>query len=207
MTSYTSEQLYLAAIGEQQDRISFSEEDLQAVVSEEIERMYSSIQRIRLVYFLWGMKATDPFYQMMRKNMYTSQRSRLCPRIRLDRRYKTPSFAWERIRQRIASTKTNAKTKSEPGKGRSYIAYVGRKGSGKKEKAKVVLMSEHVTINKKTHTVDPHVFDAEPEWARVAGLLIEQKLKRLRCLNRTLASVSRALCSYAKQVRQETEGQ
>ena len=55
MTSYTSEQLYLAAIGEQQDRISFSEEDLQAVVSEEIERMYSSIQRIRLVYFLWGM--------------------------------------------------------------------------------------------------------------------------------------------------------
>lgn len=78
------------------------------------------------------------FYQMMRDSMYTPHRTTLCPRVRFDQRYQTPTFAWERIHQHIVAAGADTKGQSKAGSGRSYMAFVRRKGSVKKEKAKVV---------------------------------------------------------------------
>ena len=101
----STEKLYLAAVGNRKDREMISVDEIQGIVLEEIDNMRASLQRIRVAYFLQGVKETDPFYQMMRDSMYTAQRTTLCPRVRFDQRYQTPSFAWERIHQHVGSVR------------------------------------------------------------------------------------------------------
>lgn len=197
MQFHSTEKLYLAAVGSQKDRELISEDDIQGIVQEEIKHMKSSLQRIRVAYYLLGLKATDPFYQMMRSSMYTAQRTTLCPRVRFDQRYQTPSFAWERIHQHIVAARTGGRPQTKAGAGRSYMAFVRRKGAAKKEKAKVVLTAEHVPINKKSLSISPSAFDNEPEWARVSGLLIDRKLSELRKRTRALSHISRAIVRFA----------
>ena len=203
MTLPTTEQLYLAAVGKQDERELIAEEDLHAAIQEEISRMHTIIQRLRIIYFLLGVKATDPFYQMMKKSMFTDQRSTLCPRVRMDRRYQTPSFAWERIRQHVVPAKADDRPNKSKGAGRSYLAFVRRKGAARKEKAKVILTSEYLKINKKTQMLSLSAFAGEPEWARVAGLLIETRMGALRRQNRSLADISRAVHRFAARVEAE----
>lgn len=57
----STENLYLAAVGSQKDRELISEDDIQGIVQEEIKHMKNSLQRIRVAYYLLGLKATDPF--------------------------------------------------------------------------------------------------------------------------------------------------
>ena len=201
----STEQLYLAAVGSQKDREAISEDEIQGIVQEEVANIKSSLQKIRVAYFLQGVKATDPFYQMMRDSMYTAQRTKLCPRVRFDQRYQTPTFAWERIHQHVVAAGASGKTQSKAGAGRSYMAFVRRKGAVKKEKAKVILTAEHVPINKKTLSVASSAFDNEPEWARVSGLLIEKQLGVLRKRTRALSQVSRAIARFLKVMQQSGE--
>ena len=201
----STEKLYLAAVGNRKDREMISVDEIQGIVLEEIDNMRASLQRIRVAYFLQGVKETDPFYQMMRDSMYTAQRTTLCPRVRFDQRYQTPSFAWERIHQHVVPAGASGKTQSKAGAGRSYMAFVRRKGAVKKEKAKVVLTAEHVPINKKTLSVASSAFDNEPEWASVSGLLIEKQLGGLRKRTRALSQVSRAIARFLKVVQQSGE--
>ena len=147
--------------------------------------------------------ALTGFYQMMRSTMYSGDRTRLCPRVRFDPRYKTPSFSWERIEQHVLPGDTGHKPKKEKGKGRSYMAFVRMKGAARKEKAKVVLTSRHLKINRKTHALSAAAFEGEPEWARVAGELIERKLSVLRRQNRALSNISRAVHRFKSLVHEK----
>jgi hypothetical protein len=144
MSDTPTEELYLAAEGSPADRDRISEKEIADVVRQEIEGIQTSLKRIRVAYFLLGMKVTDPFYQMMRSTMYSGDRTHLCPRVRFDPRYQTPSFSWERIEQHVLPGHTGHKPKKEKGKGRSYMAFVRMKGAARKEKAKVVLTSRHL---------------------------------------------------------------
>lgn len=205
MKFHSTEKLYLIAVGSQKDREAISEDELQEIVQESVTTIKSSLQRIRVAYYLQGVKATDPFYQMMRDSMYTPHRTTLCPRVRFDQRYQTPTFAWERIHQHIVAAGADTKGQSKAGSGRSYMAFVRRKGSVKKEKAKVVLTAEHIPINKKTLSVAYSAFDNEPEWARVSGRLIEKELGMLRKRTRALSQVSRALARFLKVIQKSRE--
>lgn len=203
MSGTSTEELYLAAEGSPADRDRISEKEIADVVRQEIEGIQTSLQRIRVAYFLLGMKVTDPFYQMMRSTMYSADRTHLCPRVRFDPRYQTPSFSWERIEQHVLPGHTRHKPKKEKGKGRSYMAFVRMKGAARKEKAKVVLTSRHLKINRKTHSLSAAAFEGEPEWAKVAGELIETKLSVLRRQNRALSNISRAVHRFKSLVHEK----
>lgn len=203
MSDTPTEELYLAAEGSPADRDRISEKEIADVVREEIEGIQMSLKRIRVAYFLLGMKVTDPFYQMMRSTMYSGDRTHLCPRVRFDPRYQTPSFSWERIEQHVLPGHTGHKPKKEKGKGRSYMAFVRMKGAARKEKAKVVLTSRHLKINPKTHSLSAAAFEGEPEWAKVAGELIETKLSVLRRQNRALSNISRAVHRFKSLVHEK----
>lgn len=168
-----------------------------------VGQMQKAVEALRQSLFRQGRTATDLYIQMAKENAFGPDETKLFPRVRLDKRYGSPSFYWERLIRHvypITPTKPLVKT---PGKGRSYEAFVRRKGSSKKEKMRVVLLSEHVPINKKTLSVPMRVFDGEPEWARLAAQLIEPQLTALRVQNKALSDISRALIRLVRLMEKD----
>ena len=124
----------------------------------------------------------------------------LAPRVRMDARYGTPSFFWERtVRHAYPLT---ARQPQKPSRTRTYTAYIPRKGSRQKEKMRVYLLSKHIPVVKKTSSVPDSVFDSEPAWAQTAAHLIEPELTELRkqakAVSRLSQAVMRASAAFAK---------
>ena len=59
MSDTPTEELYLAAEGSPADRDRISEKEIADVVRQEIEGIQTSLKRIRVAYFLLGMKVTE----------------------------------------------------------------------------------------------------------------------------------------------------
>lgn len=168
-----------------------------------VSQMRNAVEALRQSLFRQGRTATDLYIQMAKENAFGPEETKLLPRVRLDKRYGTPSFYWERMIRHVYPTTSAKPLVKTPGKGRSYEAFVRRKGSPKKEKMRVVLLSEHVPINRKTLSVPMRVFDREPEWARLAAQLIEPQLTALRVQNKALSDISRSLIRLVRLMEKE----
>ena len=144
-----------------------------------------------------GMK---PEYKDKIFDAFTREETLLAPRVRMDARYGTPSFFWERtVRHAYPLT---ARQPQKTSRTRTYTAYIPRKGSRQKEKMRVYLLSKHIPVVKKTSSVPDSVFDSEPAWAQTAAHLIEPELTELRkqakAVSRLSQAVMRASAAFAK---------
>ena len=165
----------------------------------EIKNLNKSIAAIREVLLVSGLACTDIYHEMARKNCFSSDETWLLPRVRKDSRYGTPSFYWESTI--MCFRPMNSKKRSKPvQRKRSYEAFVCSKDVKSKEKMRVILLSKHIAINKRTLTVPQNTFAKEPEWARIAASLIEPKLVYLRRISKETSSLSKKVCALSKIV-------
>lgn len=177
-------------------REKLTDEIIIGALQEQLSLMSNSIETIRLIFLSAGLKATDSYIEMSKKYAFTKDETLINPRIRLDPRYKTPSFFWEKtIRHAVP---LNATVKSGPM--RSYEAYVRVNGSATKKKMRVYLLSKHVPVNTRTKMTTMSNFEDEPTWARMAAELIEPKLTLLRKLSGDLSNISRQIFALNKRV-------
>lgn len=170
-----------------------AEENVDDFIRTETERMTRSVEQIRAALYFKGMLVTDVYHQMAKENAFSKDETHITPRVRMDPRYNTPSFYWERLIRHAYDISPNRSAKTQRGKGRSYDAYVRRKGAKTKEKMRVVLSSQHIRINRKTLAISLREFDREPQWARLAAEIAEKDLVRLRQTTKQLSNVNRAL--------------
>lgn len=163
---------------------------------EQLGLMSNAIETMRLIFLCAGLKVTDGYIEMSKKYAFTKDETLINPRIRLDPRYKTPSFFWERTVRRAVPL--NATVKS--GSTRSYEAYVRVKGAATKKKMRVYLLSTHVPINKRNQMTAMSNFEHEPAWAKIAAELIESKLATLRRLSGDLSRINRQILALRKNI-------
>ena len=162
-------------------------------LTEQLMNIKTAIAALREILFFKGMVAGDVFYKVAQETRFTPDETSLTPRVRWDERYGTPSFSWERTHRRAYPLGPESQINDVNGKGRSYVAKVRRKKSGLTEKMKIVLISEHINVNSTTHRVSDKNFFKEPEWAQISASIVEEQFCELRKLNRSLATISKAL--------------
>ena len=165
-------------------------------LQEQLGLMSNAIKTMRVIFLCAGLKVTDGYIEMSKKYAFTKDETLINPRIRLDPRYKTPSFFWERTVRRAVPL--NATVKS--GSTRSYEAYVRVKGAATKKKMRVYLLSKHVLINKRTQMTALSNFEHEPAWAKMAAELIESRLATLRMLSSDLSKINRQILALKKNI-------
>lgn len=165
-------------------------------LQEQLGLISDSIETIRLIFLSAGLKATDSYIEMSKKYAFTKDETLINPRVRMDSRYKTPSFFWEKTIRHVMPLNTKVKS----GSTRSYEAYVRVKGSATKKKMRVYLLSKHVPVNARTKMTTMSNFENEPTWARMAAELIEPKLTLLRKLSCDLSNISRQILALNKKV-------
>ena len=186
-----------------QQRLELTDEDFKEAIKAESTRIREAIERTRQILLVQGLASTDIYLQMAKGNAFTKEETLINPRVRIDPRYGTPSFYWEKTVRHAFSLGANA-TPKKPSRTRTYDAWVRRKGSKQKEKMHVALLSEHVPINKKTLSVSLSVFAKEPNWVQLAARLLEPKLTRLRVLAKTLSALSRLLFHFQSLIDKDT---
>lgn len=170
-----------------------SEQQEAEFVRERLEHIDEALKDLRALLYFRGVRETDVYYTAAKKAAFTKDNTNLSPRVRWDNRYGTPSFSWERLHRKAHMLGTGASVKKACGKGKSYEAWVIRGKSKSKEKMRVVLTSEHVSLRARFQSISPSEFSNEPLWARVVGLETEVKLTELRRKNRVLADIGRLL--------------
>ena len=185
------------------ERARITEQTFQDSLSEGINKMEAAIAELRQILLVKGLAATDVYFAMVKENAFGKDEARIVPRVRMDARYGTPTFYWEKVIRHAFALTSQKPLRKNNGRGRSYEAYVRRKGAKQKEKMRVVLLSEHVPINKTTLSVSMSVFSKEPDWAQLSAQLIEPELTRLRRQAKSLSSVSRAVKQFARLVKQQ----
>lgn len=193
----------LAAPGRVGERSQLTNEDFERALATGVSDLEDIIADLRWCLLVRGLAVTDLYFKMSRENAFSKEETLLVPRIRMDERYGTPSFYWERTIRHAYPLTSRGKMQPNKGKGRSYEAYVRCKGAVKKEKMRVVLLSKHVPINKTTLSVSMKEFDKEPEWARMAAQLVEPELVELRRQAKALSAVSRAVKNFSRLVKRE----
>ena len=182
------------------ERQQLSREDYEQALRSEIDALQKTVATIRQILYVRGLAVTDIYHQMVKDNAFTREETLLAPRVRMDARYGTPSFFWERtVRHAYPLT---ARQPQKTSRTRTYTAYIPRKGSRQKEKMRVYLLSKHIPVVKKTSSVPDSVFDSEPAWAQTAAHLIEPELTELRkqakAVSRLSQAVMRASAAFAK---------
>lgn len=192
----------LALEGSVQDRREVDDIEIDVSIEMELRNIRSSLVRIRQALLLDGMKITDDFYETARETRFTDEETMLSPRVRYNEERQTVSFYWERTERHIRSAKGNEKGNQRYGRGYSYLAYSRSSRNGQKRRVKVFLGSKHVPINKTTKRISASAFAGEPEWARIAGEIIEDHLCHLRKENDAVATVSRALARLEKMAKE-----
>lgn len=193
-----NEWLFLALNGSIEERQKVKPATADEDIARQFRVIHTAIERLRSILLFKGITATDIFHETAKQAAFTSQETSIYPRVRLDPRYGSPSFYWERLRRHAYSLTGTTTTRSKRGRGRSYVAYVRRKGFKTKEKMKVVLLSEHIPINHTTLRIAPHAFSQEPQWAQVAGELAENQLHNLRHLSSLVSRLNQALARAEK---------
>lgn len=189
------EELMSAAMSKDVERRRnlLSEQQEAEFVRERLEHIEETLKDLRTLLYFRGVRETDVYYTAAKKAAFTKDNTNLSPRVRWDNRYGTPSFSWERLHRKAHMLGTGASVKKACGKGKSYEAWVTRGKSKSKEKMRVVLTSEHVSLRARSQSISPSEFSNEPLWARVVGLETEVKLTELRRKNRVLADIGRLL--------------
>ena len=195
----------LAEAASTDKRARITEEIFQVGLRDGIDKVESAIAELRQILLVKGLAATDVYFAMAKENAFGKDATRIVPRVRMDARYGTPSFYWEKLIRHAFVLTTRRPTRKSNGRGKSYEAYVRRKGSKQKEKMRVVLMSEHVPINKTTLSVSMAAFCNEPEWAQLSVQLIEPELTELRRQAKALSSISRAVKQFARMVKPQKD--
>lgn len=191
----------LAETGSADERARITEKIFQDSLSEGILKVEEAIAELRKILLVKGLAATDVYFAMVKENAFGKSEARIVPRVRMDARYGTPTFYWERVIRHAFALTSRRLSRKANGRGRSYEAYVRRKGAKQKEKMRVVLMSEHVPLNKTTLSVSMSAFSKEPDWAQLSAQLIEPELADLRRQAKSLSSVSRAIKQFARLVK------
>lgn len=174
-------------------RTLFSEQQEAEFVQIRLEQIEEALKDLRTLLYFRGVRETDVYYNAAKKSAFTKDNTDLSPRVRWDARYGTPSFSWERVHRNPHMLGTGKSVKTSCGKGKSYEAWVPRGKSKAKEKMRVVLTSEHISLRARSMSISPSVFANEPLWARVVGMETEAKLTTLRKENRVLADIGRLL--------------
>ena len=185
-----------------QERADLSDEDITDALRNELIGMSESVATIRKILFVAGLKNTDDYVAMSKKNAFGKEETLINPRVRWDERYQTPSFFWERtIRHVMPLSK-----RTVPSSTRSYEAYVPVIGSKVKQKRRVFLFSKHIPVNKRTQLTSISNFENEPLWAKTAAELIEAKLVLLRRRSKELSNINKQLIVLIKAVGGDDTG-
>ena len=177
-------------------RFELSERDLEKGLIDQVKTINEAIEISRQILFVAGLKATDGYLIMSKENAFTKEETLINPRVRIDQRYKTPSFYWERtVRHMVPVSVAKKSTKTK-----NYETYVPINGSKIKRKVRVYLSSEHIPINKKNLMTSMSNFEKEPVWVRTAAQLIEPKLSKLRKLNKDLSNINKQVLLLLKNI-------
>lgn len=176
-------------------------------VRERLTQIEEALKDLRSLLYFRGVRETDVYYIAAKKSAFTKDNTSLTPRVRWDPRYGTPSFSWERLHRKAHILGAGAPIKTSCGKGKSYAAWVTRGKSKAKEKMRVVLTSEHISLRTRTLSISPLEFANEPLWARVVGIETEAKLIDLRKKNRVLADIGRLLARLKSMENVQTSPQ
>ena len=177
-------------------RAKLKDEIIIEAFQEQLNLMSNSIETMRLIFLSAGLKTTDSYIEMSKKYAFTKDETLINPRVRMDSRYKTPSFFWEKTIRHAVPLNTKIKSNIT----RSYEAFVRVKGVESKRKMRVYLLSKHVPINKRTQMTTMTNFENEPAWAKIAAELIEPKLTLLRKLSGDLSNISRQVLALNKKI-------
>ncbi len=191
-----------------EERAELTNAELAEAVQHEFQALQKSVSNLRLLFLVQGLKASDPYVAMVKDNLYGQEAAHIAPRVRMDKRYNTPSFYWERTIRRIhdASTGKQEKNKNESPSDnktkrkqiRQYNAYYAKKGETGKREVTVTLISAHIPVNKKTLATSDSHFDTEPEWAKAAFSVVEPELVALRRKSKLLSSIHRFYVQLTK---------
>ena len=71
-------------------------QDTRSSIISEVRKIQKSIETIRYALLVEGLIETDAYHETARENRFNSEETTIAPRVRLDKRYGTPSFYWER---------------------------------------------------------------------------------------------------------------
>ena len=185
-------------------RVQVNRDELSALIADLVVQMEEATAGIRAALFLSGMLDTDFYYSKAKKSAFTTEETKVLPRVRWDERHGTPNFQWEILTRRahpIAPGRTPGVRR--PG-AHGYIAYVRKGNSKTKSKMYVTLSSKTVPLRKGTDGISPTTFNKEPDWAQIAGEDAEAKLRILRKQEKQLADIRRRLAVF-KQLMQRSE--
>jgi hypothetical protein len=193
----------LAEAASTKERSRVTEELFRDGLQDGLGKVEAAIAELRQILLVKGLAITDVYFAMVKENAFGKDEARIVPRVRMDARYGTPTFYWEKVIRHAFALTSQKPLRKTYGRGRSYEAYVRRKGSKQKEKMRVVLLSEHVPINKATLSVSMSAFSKEPEWAQLSAQLIEPELAELRHQAKLLSNISRAVKQFARCLKSQ----
>ena len=183
-----------------ENNVEIDHAEFQSLISTEVNNILSSIQILRALLFWQGRLASNAYFQTAQNTLFTQEETKIRPRVRWrNDQGGTPSFSWERTIRMIQDFDKDTRIQSKNGKGKSYKAFVRTKSNACKKKVKVVLMSEHVPLLKRTGTISETTFQNEPFWAKVAGMETEQQLALLRQLCRLLGAATTSIKAFDKK--------
>lgn len=189
------EEILQAANGGPLERNAVSDEALTAFIEAESRAISEHVEHIRRALYVSGLAAADVYCTLVKERRLTDQESPYIPRVRWDERYQTPSCAWEKQIRKAIPLQEGAE-RSDPGKCGSrcsYIASVPRKGTGIRQKMKIIILTKSVRIHKKTKRVPSSAFHDAPPWAQMTAGIVEDRFCRLRKLICSISNVSRSI--------------
>ena len=181
------------AKGTPEARALIDEASVNEELNQKLKTIRTTVEEIRAILFFKGMVAGDIFHQIAYENRFGPDETTLCPRVRRDARFSTPSFSWEKIKRLAVPMTTEPTSPPKKGSGYSWTKTVRRKNTGNYQTMRIVLTSKYLRINKATNRVSSKHFCSEPEWAQVSALAVEDEFCALRTLNSRLSTISKAL--------------
>lgn len=184
--------LWLAKAGTPEDRAMIEEGEVDAYVDERLMAIQTAVAEIREALYFKGVKASDEYHQMLRRTSFTSESTRIYPRVRWDERYQTPSFSWERLvcRAYPVDAKQSGVDSQDS---KAYVATFKSERTGNMVTMKVLWATEQVCLNKETKRVSKAAFARQPEWVRLAASIVDERLSVLRRQNGMVAEIGRIL--------------
>ena len=85
--------------GPPEARALIDEASVNEELNQKLKTIRTTLEEIRAILFFKGMVAGDIFHQIAYENRFGPDETTLCPRVRWDARFSTPSFSWEKIKR------------------------------------------------------------------------------------------------------------
>lgn len=198
------EQMQAWSEGPVTERQNIREEQLHRFEEETLLTIEQAVVSLRQLLYLRGILVTDFYHAKCKEMAFSPEETKILPRVRMDARYGSPSFFWERLTRRTKpiSEADAKKFEKRPG---TYIGYVNRGGRKTRDRVLVRLSAKVIPLQKDTDSIASTAFDKEPVWAQIAGESAEAQLRVLRKKAKQVSAMVQHLAQLKRLVKSGEE--